>query len=64
MANFEAVYGSLSSITVLFLWFFVSALVLLLGAEYNIVRWQARSRDARPDNESGRHMGARSLLAD
>ena len=42
VANFEAVYGSLSSIIVLLLWLYVSALVLLLGAEYNIVRWQAR----------------------
>lgn len=42
-ANFEAVYGSLSSIIVLLLWLYVSALVLLLGAEYNIVRWQARN---------------------
>ncbi len=42
MADFEAVYGSLSSIIVLLLWLYVSALVLLLGAEYNIVRWQQR----------------------
>ena len=42
VANFEAVYGSLSSIIVLLLWLYVSALVLLLGAEYNIVRWQAK----------------------
>ena len=43
VANFEAVYGSLSSIIVLLLWLYFSALVLLLGAEYNIVRWQAHS---------------------
>ena len=43
VANFEAVYGSLSSIIVLLLWLYLSALVLLLGAEYNIVRWQAHS---------------------
>ena len=42
VADFEAVYGSLSSIIVLLLWLYVSALVLLLGAEYNIVRWQSR----------------------
>ena len=43
VANFEAVYDSLSSIIVLLLWLYVSALVLLLGAEYNIVRRQART---------------------
>lgn len=40
--DFEAVYGSLSSIIVLLLWLYFSALVIILGAEYNIVRWQAR----------------------
>lgn len=53
VANFEAVYGSLSSIIVLLLWFYVSALVLLLGAEYNIVRWQARSAATEPDGGGG-----------
>jgi membrane protein len=42
VANLEAVYGSLSSIIVLLLWLYVSALVLLLGAEYNTVRWRER----------------------
>jgi YihY family inner membrane protein len=41
MTNFEAVYGSLSSIIVLLLWLYVSALILVYGAEYNIVRWRA-----------------------
>ena len=40
MADFKAVYGSLSSIIVLLLWLYVSALILILGAEYNIARWQ------------------------
>jgi membrane protein len=43
VANLKAVYGSLSSIIVLLLWLYVSALVLILGAEYNIVRWQIRN---------------------
>lgn len=38
IAHFEAVYGSLSSIIVLLLWLYVSALILVFGAEYNIVR--------------------------
>jgi membrane protein len=43
VADLKAVYGSLSSIIVLLLWLYVSAMILILGAEYNIVRWQARS---------------------
>lgn len=37
-SNFEAVYGSMASIAVLLLWLYASAWVLILGAEYNIVR--------------------------
>lgn len=42
VADFEAVYGSLSSIIVLLLWLYLSALILVYGAEYNIVRWKGR----------------------
>jgi membrane protein len=42
VADFEAVYGPLSSIIVLLAWLYLSAAVLIYGAEYNIVRWQAR----------------------
>ena len=41
VAHFEAVYGSLSSIIVMLLWLYLSALILILGAEYNIVRAKA-----------------------
>ena len=40
-AHFEAIYGSLSSIIVLLLWLHVSALILVFGAEYSIVRSRA-----------------------
>jgi uncharacterized BrkB/YihY/UPF0761 family membrane protein len=40
------VYGSLSSIIVLLLWLYVSALILILGAEYSIVRWRVRRGEA------------------
>jgi len=46
MADFKAVYGSLSSIIVLLLWLYVSALILIFGAEYNIARWQARNESS------------------
>jgi membrane protein len=42
VADLEAVYGSLSSIIVLLLWLYFSALVLLMGEEYNILRWSER----------------------
>jgi len=41
VAHFEAVYGSLSSMIVMLLWLYLSALILVLGAEYNIVRAKA-----------------------
>ena len=49
LADFEAVYGSLSSIVVLLAWLFLSAFVLIFGAEYNIVRWRARTGGATGD---------------
>ncbi len=42
VANLEAVFGSLSSIMVLLLWFYVSAMALIIGAEYNVERVEAR----------------------
>ena len=46
IADFEAVYGSLSSIIVLLLWLYVSSLILVLGAVYNIVRSQTNDSSA------------------
>jgi len=46
MTRSEAIYGSLTSILVLLLWLYFSALVLVFGVEYNIVRWQTRSEEA------------------
>ncbi len=42
IANLEAVFGGLSSIMVLLLWLYVSAIALVIGAEYNVVREEAR----------------------
>ena len=42
VANLEAVFGSLSSIMVLLLWLYVTAMALTLGAEYNVVRNKVR----------------------
>ncbi len=42
IANLEAVFGGLSSIMVFLLWLYVSAIALVVGAEYNVVREEAR----------------------
>jgi membrane protein len=41
VANFEAVFGSLTSMMLLLLWLFLAAMALLVGVEYNIVRIQS-----------------------
>ena len=54
-ANFNATYGSLGGVAILLLYFFVSAAVLLFGAEVNatILRASAQSRSAsQPDAQS------------
>ena len=43
-ATFSAVYGSLSSIIGLLLWLYISAWMLILGAEFNIVLHQRRAQ--------------------
>ena len=43
VANLEAVFGSLTSIMVLLLWFFLAATALLLGVEYNVIRAEEQS---------------------
>jgi uncharacterized BrkB/YihY/UPF0761 family membrane protein len=47
MAHFQAIYGSLSSIIALLLWLYLSALILIFGAEYNIVSASAGTKTRR-----------------
>lgn len=42
-ANFESLYGPLTSTIVLLMWLYVSALIFIVGAEYNIARWQVNN---------------------
>ena len=42
IADLEAVFGGLSSIMVLLLWLYVSAIALVIGAEYSVVRVETR----------------------
>lgn len=51
-SHFAVVYGSLSSIVVLLLWLYLSALVLIFAAEYNFVRWRVRHPGDVGANES------------
>jgi membrane protein len=44
VVHLEAVFGSLSSIMVLLLWLYVSAMALIIGAEYSVVRVEERLR--------------------
>jgi membrane protein len=55
-ANFSATYGGLGGVAILLLYFFVSAAVLLFGAEVNagILRASAQSRDASQPNAPSR----------
>ena len=59
-AHLEAVYGSLSSIIVLLLWLYVSALILVFGAEYNIVRWQVLESGVDGNDLSGATVNPRA----
>ena len=52
LGNYDAAYGSLGAVIVLLTWFYLSAYVLLLGAEFNaVVRARARWREARERSE-------------
>jgi membrane protein len=53
LANFNATYGAIGGVVVLLLWFYVSGLAILIGAELNGVIEQAVNRDVNHvDNES------------
>lgn len=51
--NYNAVYGSIGGIVVLLIYFFISASVLLLGAEINAEVYHLKRGDPVPDDTSG-----------
>ena len=51
-ANYSVMYGSLGALLMLLLYFYISAAVLLLGAEVNAVIRSAASRAAGPERPS------------
>ncbi|MDN6180177.1 MAG: YihY/virulence factor BrkB family protein [Halomonas subglaciescola] len=61
VANFSALYGSLGAVVVLMLWFWLSAFVVLLGAEINAQMERQTRRDTTIGRE--RPMGSRRAHA-
>jgi Predicted membrane protein len=47
--NYGAVYGSLGAVIILLLWFYLSGLAILIGAEVNAVIEDAAARSGKPD---------------
>ncbi|MCP3027243.1 YihY/virulence factor BrkB family protein [Halobacillus sp. A5] len=45
-ANYSATYGSLGGIIILMLWFFATGMILMIGAEINVVRHRRKKRRA------------------
>jgi membrane protein len=51
-ASYNAVYGSLAGVIVLLLYFFISAAILLLGAELNSELYHRTIEDEGPEEEA------------
>ncbi|MFC7063706.1 YihY/virulence factor BrkB family protein [Halobacillus seohaensis] len=45
-ANYSATYGSLGGIIILMLWFFITGIILMVGAEVNVVRSRKKEQRA------------------
>ena len=61
VANFNATYGAIGGVVVLLLWFYVSGLAILIGAELNGVIEQAVTNNP-PDTRGARDTTAGSLV--
>ena len=61
LANFNATYGAIGGVVVLLLWFYVSGLAILIGAELNGVIEQAVSNNS-PDTRGERDTTAGSWV--
>ena len=48
-ANYSVVYGTLGAVIVLLIWLYMTAMILILGAELNAALLAVRSGDAPPD---------------
>jgi membrane protein len=46
--SYDATYGSIGGVILLMLWFYLSSLSLLVGAEINALLWQTGSRTGQP----------------
>ncbi|WP_082232205.1 YihY/virulence factor BrkB family protein [Halobacillus massiliensis] len=46
-SNYSATYGSLGGVIILMLWFFITGIILMVGAEINVIRHRRKQRRAR-----------------
>ena len=53
-ANYDATYGSIGAVIVLMLWLYIAGLVVLLGAEIDVVRKRVRAPGSTPAVTSSR----------
>jgi membrane protein len=65
--SYNATYGTLGGIVVLMVWFYITAFILLLGAELNAVIAQEEvphelARDAAPDSPQARALRGKELV--
>lgn len=59
-SNYSATYGSLAGVVILLFYLYVSASVLLLGAEVNVVVYKAKIGQPVPDDQSGETHAAKA----
>lgn len=41
-AHYSVIYGTLGAVIVLLIWLYLTAIILILGAEFNVALWEAR----------------------
>ncbi|MDN5864532.1 MAG: YihY/virulence factor BrkB family protein [Gammaproteobacteria bacterium] len=56
-ASYNRMYGAIGTVVVLLLWLFISALVVLLGAEFNAAIESRAARDKRAEHQSASEPG-------
>jgi membrane protein len=62
LANYGATYGTLGGVVVTLVFFYISALIFIFGAEFNasVCRWRAGNPQARPSRRGPRSLYARA----
>ena len=62
LANYGATYGTLGGVVVTLVFFYISALTFVFGAEFNasVCRWRAGNEQARPSRRGPRSLSVRA----